>query len=63
MSTTQSIHDIIEDHVLERMPVLVEYYVNTGSMSEVEARIITIENPDRVAAAFIVFGGVLEAPY
>ena len=54
MSTTQSIHDI---------PALVEYYVNTGSMSEVEARIITIENPDRVATAFIVFGGVLEAPY
>ena len=63
MSTTQSIHDIIEDHALERMPALVEYYVNTGSMSEVEARIITIENPDRVATAFIVFGGVLEAPY
>ena len=41
------------------MPVLIEYYVNTGGMSEVGARNIAIENPDRVAVAFIIFGGVL----
>ena len=41
------------------MPVLVEYYVNTAGMTEAEARVIAVENPDRVAAAFIIFGGVL----
>ena len=41
------------------MPVLVEYYVNTAGMSEADARTIAIENPDRVAAAFIIFGGII----
>lgn len=41
------------------MPVLVEYYVNSAGMTEAEARMVSIENPDRVAAAFIIFGGVL----
>lgn len=41
------------------MPVLVEYYANSAGMSEAEARMSAIENPDRIASAFIVFGGVL----
>ena len=41
------------------MPLLIDYYVNTAGMSEAQARTIAIENPDRVAAAFIIFGGVL----
>jgi cytosine permease len=43
------------------MPALTEYYVSVAGLSESEAARIAIENPDRVAAAFIVFGGVLGA--
>ena len=41
------------------MPALVDYYVNVVGVPVTEARAIAVENPDRVAAAFIVFGGVL----
>ncbi len=41
------------------MPALTEYYVNVGGLTETEAAAVAIENPDRVAAAFIVFGGIL----
>jgi cytosine permease len=41
------------------MPALTEYYVSIVGLSEAEAARIAIENPDRVAAAFIVFGGIL----
>ena len=41
------------------MPVLVEYYVDNAGMSVADATTIAIENPDRVAAAFIIFGGIL----
>lgn len=43
------------------MPALTEYYVSVVGLTEVEAAQVAIENPDRVAAAFIVFGGVLGA--
>jgi cytosine permease len=43
------------------MPALIEYYVNVVGLSQAEAASIAIENPDRVAAAFIVFGGALGA--
>ncbi len=43
------------------MPALIEYYVNVVGLTESEATRIAIENPDRVAAAFIVFGGALGA--
>lgn len=41
------------------MPALVDYYVTVAGLSENEAAKIAIANPDRVAAAFIVFGGIL----
>ena len=41
------------------MPALIEYYVSVAGLSPEAAAHIAIENPDRVAAAFIVFGGVL----
>ena len=41
------------------MPALTEYYVNVAGLSETEAAQVAVANPDRVAAAFIVFGGVL----
>ncbi len=41
------------------MPALIEYYTSVGGLSEAEAVQVAVENPDRVAAAFIVFGGVL----
>ncbi len=41
------------------MPALTVYYVDVMGLSETEAARIAIENPDRVAAAFIVFGGVI----
>lgn len=40
------------------MPALVEYYVDVVGVPVEEARAIAVENPDRVAAAFIVFGGI-----
>lgn len=43
------------------MPALIEHYVNTEGMSAAEARRIALENPDRVAAAFVIFGGALGA--
>ena len=43
------------------MPMLVEHYVNVAGMTEAQARAIAVENPDRVAAAFIIFGGALGA--
>jgi purine-cytosine permease-like protein len=41
------------------MPALTEYYISVMGIGEAEAARIAIENPDRVAAAFIVFGGIL----
>jgi cytosine permease len=41
------------------MPALTEYYVSVGGLSRDEAARVAIENPDRIAAAFIVFGGLL----
>ncbi|MFT5351553.1 MAG: cytosine permease [Gammaproteobacteria bacterium] len=41
------------------LPALVEYYVSVEGFSVAEASQVAFENPDRVAAAFIVFGGVL----
>jgi cytosine permease len=41
------------------MPALVEYYVNVNGLTVEAARQVAIENPDRVAFAFVVFGGVL----
>ena len=41
------------------MPSLIEYYVNVEGMSADAAGRIALENPDRVAAAFIIFGGVV----
>ncbi len=41
------------------MPALTEYYVTVGGLTEAEAAAVAIENPDRVAAAFVVFGGIL----
>jgi cytosine permease len=41
------------------MPALTEYYVAIGGLTEEAAMQVAIENPDRIAAAFIVFGGVL----
>jgi cytosine permease len=43
------------------MPALTEYYISVMGLGEAEAARIAIENPDRVAAAFIVFGGILGA--
>jgi len=40
-------------------PALIDYYVTTLGMSELEAQRIAIENPDRIVAAFVIFGGVL----
>jgi cytosine permease len=40
------------------MPALIEYYTTVGGVPESEARLMAVANPDRVAAAFIVFGGV-----
>ncbi|MBT8446850.1 MAG: cytosine permease [Gammaproteobacteria bacterium] len=40
------------------MSALVEYYMTTAGLSESQAMAVAIENPDRIAAAFIVFGGV-----
>lgn len=41
------------------MPALTDYYVTVGGFSQQQAAQVAIENPDRIAAAFIVFGGVL----
>lgn len=41
------------------MPALVEYYVGVVGLPREAAIQVTVENPDRFAAAFIVFGGVL----
>ncbi len=41
------------------MPALIDYYVSVGGLSAETAAQIALENPDRVAAAFIVFGGVM----
>ena len=43
------------------MPMLVEYYVNTEGLAASEAQRIAIENPDRIAAAFVIFSGILGA--
>ena len=41
------------------LPALVDYYVTVEGMGAAEARQVAFGNPDRVAFAFIVFGGVL----
>lgn len=43
------------------MPLLVDYYVGVESMSAAEAAHVATANPDRIAAAFIIFGGSLGA--
>jgi cytosine permease len=43
------------------MPALIDYYVSVGGLTEAEASRVAIENPDRIAYAFIVFGGVVGA--
>ena len=43
------------------MPVLIEYYMSVEGLTEQQAKGIAIENPDRIAAAFIIFSGVLGA--
>lgn len=43
------------------MPLLVDYYVGVESMSPAEAAHVATANPDRIAAAFIIFGGSLGA--
>lgn len=40
------------------MPLLVDYYVSVDALSVADARAVAIENPDRIAAAFIIFAGV-----
>ncbi len=41
------------------LPALTDYYVEVQGLSRAAAREVALANPDRVAAAFIVFGGVL----
>lgn len=41
------------------MPALTDYYVTVNGFTEEQAARIAIQSPDRVAAAFIVFGGIL----
>ena len=41
------------------LPELVEYYVEVEGLPAAKAREVAFENPDRVAFAFIVFGGTL----
>ena len=41
------------------IPALIEYYVSTEQVSESAARQIALENPDRIVAAFVIFGGAL----
>lgn len=41
------------------MPALIDYYVNVVGTPIDEAQAIAIANPDRVAAAFVIFGGLL----
>ena len=41
------------------VPALIDYYVTVQGLSEVAARQIAIENPDRIVAAFVIFGGAL----
>lgn len=43
------------------MPYLVDHYVSVEGMAREAAQQVAIENPDRVAAAFIIFGGVIGA--
>jgi len=43
------------------MPALTDYYVTVMGMPQELAARVALENPDRVAAAFIVFGGILGA--
>lgn len=43
------------------MPLLVDYYVSVEAMAPAEAARVATENPDRIAAAFIIFGGSLGA--
>ena len=41
------------------VPALIDYYVTVEGFSPAVARQIAIENPDRIVAAFIIFGGAL----
>lgn len=41
------------------MNELIAYYVHTGGMTQEAAQQVVMQSPDSVAAAFIVFGGVL----
>ncbi len=40
------------------MGALISYYMTTGGLTRAEAMATAIANPDRIAAAFIVFGGL-----
>jgi len=41
------------------LPALTEYYVQVQGLAPEAARRVAVASPDRVAAAFIVFGGIL----
>jgi cytosine permease len=43
------------------MPALTEYYVSVAGLSREQAVEVALASPDRIAAAFIVFGGVAGA--
>ncbi|MGR8950435.1 MAG: purine-cytosine permease family protein [Gammaproteobacteria bacterium] len=43
------------------MPMLIDYYINIEGMVAAQAERVAIENPDRIAAAFVIFSGALGA--
>ncbi len=47
--------------VFAGMPAIIDYYVSVAGLSPDEAARTALESPDAIAAAFIVFGGVIGA--
>ncbi|MQR00064.1 purine-cytosine permease family protein [Glaciimonas soli] len=43
------------------IPALIDFYMNTGGMTREAAEKATLQSPDSIAAAFIVFGGGIGA--
>jgi len=43
------------------IPSLIDFYINTGGMTREAAEKATLQSPDSIAAAFIVFGGGIGA--
>lgn len=41
------------------MEQIVSYYINSGGLSQEAAQQVALQSPDSVAAAFIIFGGIL----